>query len=379
MGRRPGALEARSRQAREGKGEVSAANPLLEFYRGRTVLVTGHTGFKGGWLCAALKRLGARVTGLALAPDTDPNLFQAAAIGQGMESVLGDIRDLATVEKVLRERRPEIVFHNAAQPLVLRSYRQPVETYATNVMGTVHVLEAARRAQSVRAVVVVTSDKCYDNRGLERGYREDDPMGGHDPYSSSKGCAELVAAAYRASFFAGEGTAAIATARAGNVIGGGDWAQDRIVPDMVRGIMAGRPVVIRHPEAVRPWQHVLEPLRGYLMLGQRLYQERKFAAGWNFGPGENEALTVRQLAEQMVACWGAGRLEFASEGEAPHEAAYLKLDSAKARSELGWKPALTPAEALRWTVEWYRAYAGDPAAGPAVTTAQLERYLGLGA
>ena len=372
-------MEAGPGEAREGKGEVSAANPLLEFYRGRTVLVTGHTGFKGGWLCAALKRLGARVTGLALAPDTDPNLFRAAAIGQGMESILGDIRDLATVEKVVQERRPEIIFHNAAQPLVLRSYRQPVETYATNVMGTVHVLEAARRAPSVRAVVVVTSDKCYDNRGLERGYREDDPMGGRDPYSSSKGCAELVAAAYRASFFASEGTAAVATARAGNVIGGGDWAEDRIVPDMVRGITAGRPVVIRHPEAVRPWQHVLEPLRGYLMLGQRLCQERRFAGGWNFGPGEDEAITVRQLAEQMVACWGAGRLEFASEGEAPHEAAYLKLDSSKARSELGWKPALTPAEALRWTVEWYRAYAGDPAAGPAVTAAQLERYLGLGA
>src|SRR5438105_8275667 len=243
------------------------ANSLATFYRGKTVLVTGHTGFKGAWLSEWLKILGARVIGFALPPNDQPNLFDAAHIGEAMSSVLGDLREFSAVRAVFEEHAPEIVFHNAAQPLVRRSYREPVTTYATNVMGTVHVLEAARNTSSVRAVVVVTSDKCYDNREWFWPYREEDAMGGHDPYSSRKGCAELVTAAYRHSFFASE-SAAIASARAGNVIGGGDWSEDRLMPDIVRGISSGTRIVIRRPDSTRPWQHVLEVVRGYLLLAK---------------------------------------------------------------------------------------------------------------
>src|SRR2546430_5089898 len=267
------------------------ANSLASFYRGKKVLVTGHTGFKGGWLTAWLKILGAHVIGFALPPGTRPNLFDAATIDRDMVSLFGDVRNFEELSGTFAERSPEIVIHSAAQPLVRRSYREPVETYATNVMGTVHVLEAARHTASVRALVVVTSDKCYDNREWFWGYREADAMGGHDPYSSSKGAAELVTAGYRKSFFSQNGSAGVGSARAGNVIGGGDWSEDRLVPDIVRAIYSGEPVVIRRPQSVRPWQHVLEPVRGYLVLAKRLFEGgRACADGWNFGPRDEDAI-----------------------------------------------------------------------------------------
>ena len=352
-------------------------NSLAEFYRGKSVLVTGHTGFKGGWLTAWLRILGARVIGFSLPPETRPNLFEAARIGQDVVSILGDIRELAPLSAVCSEHAPEIVFHNAAQPLVRRSYREPVETYATNVMGTVHVLEAARKSPSARAIVIVTSDKCYENREWVWGYREGEAMGGRDPYSSSKGCAELVAAAYRHSFFSKDSQTAVASARAGNVIGGGDWAEDRLVPDIVRGISSGKPIVLRRPGAIRPWQHVLEPLRGYLMLGQLLWNAgQPYAQAWNFGPRDEDAISVAQLAERMVSFWGAGQLTFQQNPEEPHEAHYLKLDCSKARARLGWGPLLGVDEAVQWSVEWYRAYLEDPESARPITTSQIQSYMG---
>jgi CDP-glucose 4,6-dehydratase len=352
------------------------AASFSDFYRGKKVLVTGHTGFKGGWLSFWLKLLGAEVIGFALAPETDPNLFTAARIAEGMTSEIGDIRDLAAVSAVFQQHKPDIVIHNAAQPLVRRSYREPVETYATNVMGTVHVLEAARHTESVRAVVVVTSDKCYENREWVWGYRESDPMGGHDPYSSSKGAAEVVLAGYRNSFFSQNGSAAVASARAGNVIGGGDWSEDRLVPDIVRGVAAGKPVVIRRPQSVRPWQHVLEPVRGYLLLAQRLFEQgRAFAEPWNFGPRDEDAIPVQQLAERIVALWGKGALKIEPEPGAVHEATFLRLSCEKAKTQLGWRPVLNVDEALQWSVEWYRAYYEKPSAACSNTKMQIERYM----
>jgi CDP-glucose 4,6-dehydratase len=349
---------------------------LVGFYHGRTVLVTGHTGFKGGWLSVWLKLLGARVIGFSLPPEKDrPSFYEAAGVARETFSFFGDIRDANALLEVMYKHPPEIIFHNAAQPLVLRSYDDPVETYATNVMGTVHVLEAARKVRSVRSVIIVTSDKCYENWESPRGYREDDPMGGHDPYSSSKGCAELVTAACRRSFFENAGSAGVASVRAGNVIGGGDWADNRLVPDIIRGIASGKPVYIRHPEAIRPWQHVLEPLRGYLILAQRLWNhEYAFAQAWNFGPSEDDAISVRQLAEMTVAHWGQGTLCFQENGKGPHEAANLTLDCSKARTRLGWRPLLSTTQALRYTVDWYRAYLSDSSAGLCITARQIECY-----
>ena len=349
---------------------------FADFYRGKKVLVTGHTGFKGGWLVSWLKLLGANVIGFALPPETEPNLFSAARVAEGMTSVFGDIRDLPALSAVFKQHCPEIVIHNAAQPLVRRSYRQPVETYATNVMGTVHVLEAARHTPSVRALVVVTSDKCYDNREWFWGYREADAMGGHDPYSSSKGAAELVTAGYRKSFFSQNGRAGVGSARAGNVIGGGDWSEDRLVPDIVRGISSGEPVVIRCPQSVRPWQHVLEPVRGYLILAQRLFEDgRAHADGWNFGPRDEDAIPVSDLANRMVSLWGKGELKIELDPTAVHEAQYLRLNCDKARTQLGWRPLLTLDEALAWTVEWYRNYYRSPGTACSTTLAQIERYM----
>jgi CDP-glucose 4,6-dehydratase len=336
------------------------------------VLVTGLTGFKGLWLANWLERLGAQVTGFGLPPD---EAMQRGwpGMAQRFACALGDLRDEAGVQRVLAQTQPELVFHLAAQPLVRRSYEQPVETFATNVLGTVHVLEAARRTASVQGVVVVTSDKCYENREQEAPYREDEAMGGHDPYSASKGCAELVTAAYRRSF--GRAGWRVASARAGNVIGGGDWAADRLVPDFVRSILAGQPCLVRRPTAVRPWQHVLEPLAGYLLLGERLVQgDESFAAGWNFGPEPRDAVNVRELARQMVACWQQGKVVEAEQPSGPHEAHLLRLDSTKAAEHLQWRPLLTTPERIGWTVEWYRAWQEQPGAVWDVTRKQIDQY-----
>ena len=331
-----------------------------DFWRGKRVLLTGHTGFKGGWLSLWLQEMGAEVTGLALPAPTTPSLFEVARVGERMTSVLGDIRDLELVSAVFATCRPEIVFHLAAQPLVRYSYGAPVETYATNVMGTVHVLEAARQTAGVRAIVNITSDKCYENREWPWGYRENDPMGGYDPYSNSKGCAELVAAAYRNSYFnpaehARHGVA-LATARAGNVIGGGDWAADRLIPDILRAIEAGYPVNIRSPHAIRPWQHVLEPLHGYLTLAEKLHDEGSaYAEGWNFGPSDDDAKPVQWIVEHLTRAWGEGAAWQLDTQPQPHEAHYLKLDCSKARMQLGWQPRWNLARALHSIIDWHKA------------------------
>jgi CDP-glucose 4,6-dehydratase len=327
---------------------------LVSGWRGRRVLVTGHTGFKGSWLSLWLQALGADVTGFSLPPPSDPSLFAAARIDQLVDHHTGDIRDLAVVRAVVEASRPEMIFHLAVQPLVRHSYREPVDTYAANVMGTVHVLEAARRACDVKAIVCVTSDKCYENRESMRPYRESDPMGGHDPYSSSKGCAELIAAAYRNSFFA-DGPA-LATVRAGNVIGGGDWAEDRLVPDLIRAFEAGNAPLIRSPDAVRPWQHVLEALGGYLQIAERLLAgEREFADAWNFGPADDDARPVWWMVDRMRAAWGDTRPQNIDSAPRVHEAGLLRLDCSKAHAALGWRPVLTLDHALDWIVAWHKA------------------------
>ncbi|MDV3457495.1 CDP-glucose 4,6-dehydratase [Sphingomonas sp. HF-S4] len=343
-------------------------------WAGRRVLVTGHTGFKGSWLSLWLHALGAEVTGFALPPPSRPSLFETARIAELVRHVESDVRDLAAVRAVIEASQPEAIFHLAAQPLVRLSYREPVETYATNVMGTVHVLDAARRSPDVRAIVCVTSDKCYDNREWVWPYRESDPMGGHDPYSSSKGCAELVAAAWRNSFFAEDGPA-LATVRAGNVIGGGDWAEDRLVPDLVRAFEAGAAPLIRSPDAVRPWQHVLEALGGYLQIAERMLAgERRFADAWNFGPSDEDARPVGWIVERMRAAWGGGSAAaVADSGPRPHEAGLLRLDCSKARAALGWRPALSLDQALDWIVAWHKAV-GDGTDARAVTLAQIADY-----
>lgn len=349
---------------------------LATCYRDRVVLVTGHTGFKGSWLTTWLKALGARVIGLALAPEGDQSsLFEAVDVAQGMVSTVGDIRDRAALTALFRRHRPEIVFHLAAQALVRRSYDDPVLTYATNVMGTVHLLEAVRESPSVRAVVNVTSDKCYENREWMWGYRENEALGGRDPYSSSKACAELVGAAYRSAFFRDPGGPHLASARAGNVIGGGDWSQDRLVPDIVRALGAGQSIVLRHPEAIRPWQHVLEPLRGYLLLGQRLCTDgAPFAEAWNFGPPDDETVPVRDLVNRLLGAWGETGTHVEERAEGPGEAHALRLDSSKARARLGWRPLLPLDEALVWTVEWYRGYLADGATAGGILRRQLQEY-----
>jgi CDP-glucose 4,6-dehydratase len=326
------------------------------FWRGKRVLLTGHTGFKGGWLGLWLQQLGAEVQGLALAPPTGPSLFEAARVGEGMASAIGDIRDLAFVTGTLAAFRPEIVIHMAAQPLVRLSYVEPVQTYATNVMGTVHVLEAVRQTPEVRVVVNVTTDKCYENREWAWGYRENEPMGGHDPYSNSKGCAELVSNAWRRSFFQ-QGGPALATARAGNVIGGGDWATDRLVPDILRAFEMSEPAVIRNPHSTRPWQHVLEPLAGYLVLAQRLWSDgAAFAEGWNLGPRDEDARPVQWIVERLVHLWGSDARWRLDDGPHLHEAHHLKLDISKARARLGWQPRWHLAQALEHIVAWHRAW-----------------------
>lgn len=326
-----------------------------EFWRGKRVLLTGHTGFKGSWLSLWLQSLGAELHGLALIPPTEPALFVEARVADGMKSTIGDIRDYETVRAAMAACLPEIVIHMAAQPLVRLSYLEPVATYATNVMGTVHVLEAARHTSSVRAIVNVTTDKCYENREWVWGYREDEPMGGYDPYSNSKGCSELVTSAYRRSFF--RSGIALGSARAGNVIGGGDWAVDRLVPDILRAFERNAPVVIRNPHATRPWQHVLEPLSGYLVLAEKLYTEgQAWADGWNFGPHDDDARPVQWIVEHMADNWGKGASWQLDGGEHPHEANYLKLDISKAKSFLGWRPRWHLAKALENITTWHQAW-----------------------
>jgi len=335
-------------------------NPI--FWRGKRVFLTGHTGFKGSWLSLWLQSMGAELTGFALNPPTNPSLFEVANVGAGMRSVIGDVRDFKLFKTTMQDADPEIVIHMAAQPLVRYSYSNPVETYATNVMGSVHLLETVRHTKSVKAVVNVTSDKCYENREWVWGYREDDAVGGYDPYSNSKGCAELVTAAYRSSFFNPvdyeQHGVAIASARAGNVIGGGDWARDRLIPDFIRAILEGETVVIRSPNAIRPWQHVLEPLSGYLVLAERLYaQGNHFAGAWNFGPSEGDAKSVYWIINQLVTHWDS-KASFKLDARAAnmHEAHFLQLDCSKAEMILDWKPKWDASETIKRVCSWYKAY-----------------------
>jgi CDP-glucose 4,6-dehydratase len=348
------------------------------FWRGRKVFVTGHTGFKGGWLCLWLEQLGAEVAGFALPPDTKPNFFSAARVASAMRSTLGDIRDLGGLGRALRHHAPEIVIHMAAQALVRRSYEQPLDTFSTNVMGTANVLEVARSCSAVRAAIVITTDKCYENLELKRGYQEGDRLGGRDPYSASKACAELVTHAWRRSFLDGKRSLALASARAGNVIGGGDWAADRLIPDMVRAFADNAPADIRNPASTRPWQHVLDPLAGYLLLAQRLVEDKRaFAGPWNFGPQARDAKTVRWIADRACRLWGAGaRWKTPRRVRQPHEARMLSLNPAKARRTLGWRPQLATQAALEWTIAWYRAYYRDPASARRLTSEQIARYQG---
>ncbi len=335
-----------------------------QFWKGKKVFVTGHTGFKGSWLCLWLQNLGAEVTGYALQPPTSPSMFETADVARGMESIIGDIRDSDTFAKAMRAVAPDIVIHMAAQPLVRYSYIDPIETYSTNVMGTVHLLEAVRQTPNIRAVVNVTSDKCYENREWFWGYRENDRMGGFDPYSNSKGCAELVTSAFRNSFFnplnyAQHGVA-LASARAGNVIGGGDWAADRLIPDIMRSFSNNKPVVIRNPESIRPWQHVLEPLNGYLLLAENLYQHgTTYAESWNFGPLDDDTKPVSWVVDKMAELWGKGASWQFDHLNHPHEADYLKLDCSKAHAKLNWHPRWSLTNSLKETVEWHQCYLYD--------------------
>jgi CDP-glucose 4,6-dehydratase len=352
-----------------------------DFWNGRTVFLTGHTGFKGSWLSLWLKTLGARIVGYSLPPPTQPSLFELAHIGDAITSITGDVRDFDSLRMALKEHRPEVILHLAAQSVVRYSYENPIETYATNILGTVNLFEAIRQLDLECVVVNVTSDKCYENKNRVWEYKESDTLGGHDPYSNSKACAELVTAAFRESYFSSQlsspGRVAIATARAGNVIAGGDWTQDQLIPDIIRAFLTNQPVRLRSPHAVRPWQFVLEPLRGYLLLAENLSQQgASFAEGWNFGPNAEDAQPVQWIAETMVKLWGRGARWEADLGNHPHEAHFLKLDSSKATSRLGWKPSMRLNQALEWVVEWYRAFV-DSKDVREVTHQQIFRYENL--
>jgi CDP-glucose 4,6-dehydratase len=345
-----------------------------DFWRGRRVFVTGHTGFKGAWLLLMLQELGAEVHGFALPPPTEPSMFALLGLDAICQHHEGDIRDLAVLERAMQAADPEVVIHMAAQPLVRASYDIPVETYAVNVMGTVHVLDACRRMPRLKSIVAITTDKCYDNVGWVWGYRENDRLGGVDPYSNSKAACELVVDAYRRSFFGTPGGAAIASARAGNVIGGGDFALDRLVPDAMRAFMAGKPLSIRNPLSIRPWQHVLEPLVGYLRLAEQLWDEPAAATGWNFGPRTDESASVERVVDMLVSLWGGNAAWSQDPAEHPHEAATLKLDSTKAAIELGWRQRLPLEQALQLTGDWYRCYHDGGAIGE-LTRRQIAEYL----
>lgn len=362
-----------------GQGALEGMAINLDFWYGRRVLITGHTGFKGAWLSEWLLALGAQPAGYALAPPTRPALFDQLGLSGRMSHQLGDIRDLDRLQAFMQAADPEIVFHMAAQPLVRYSFEAPVETYAVNVLGTAHVLEACRSLPRLRAVIVITTDKCYENREWHWGYRENDPLGGHDPYSSSKACAELVTDSYRRSFFSGkDNRTRIASARAGNVIGGGDWAVDRLIPDVIRAFEAGEPVAIRYPDSIRPWQHVLEPLHGYLMLAEALSSKdgNRYAEAWNFGPEDRDAKPVRWLMDKLTVLWPDHPGWRLNVDQHPHEAGSLKLDCAKAHGRLGWWSALGLDQASQLTVDWYQAHAkrGDLRA---ITQRQIDDYTKL--
>lgn len=346
------------------------------FWHKKRVLVTGHTGFKGSWLCLWLNELGAQVTGIALPPPSEPSLFSSVNLSKKIDSHITDICDLANLKRIVEQAQPEIIFHMAAQSLVLQSYKDPVESYMTNVIGTANVFEALRGCDSVKAIVNITTDKCYENKEWHWGYRESDPLGGHDPYSSSKACAELVTATYRKCFFEEAGKP-LASVRAGNVIGGGDWAENRLVPDIVKGILKSEEILVRNPHAIRPWQHVLEPLAGYLTLAEKLSGSdgAQYAEGWNFGPYENDARPVEWITESLCKKWGeSASWEIGDQSKTqPHEATYLKLDCNKARAQLGWKPRLDLDLALEWIVEWYKCYKSEGDLSN-ISLEQINRY-----
>ena len=333
------------------KGQVD-----VNFWKGKKVFLTGHTGFKGSWCALWLQSLGATVKGYALEPYTSPDLFAEAKVAENMESEIGDIRDLEKITTSMINFNPDVLIHMAAQPLVRLSYKEPVETYSINVIGTVNVLEAARKCTNLKAIVSVTTDKCYENKEWAWGYRETEPMGGHDPYSSSKGCAELVTAAYRKSFFSEKNTANLASARAGNVIGGGDWSDDRLIPDILRAFEKHTPVIIRNPLSTRPWQHVLEPVSGYLVLAQALFEKDNFAEGWNFGPRDEDCRSVNWILDKMVSKWGEGASWELDKNNNPHEASFLKLDISKAHAILNWQPKWTLNTTLNLIIEWHQHY-----------------------
>ncbi|MBT5551556.1 MAG: CDP-glucose 4,6-dehydratase [Nitrospina sp.] len=332
-----------------------------KFWKNKKVLITGHTGFKGSWLSLWLQKMEAELVGYSLPPPTSPNLFSLAKVADGMVSINGDIRDLDTFSKVVREYKPEIIIHMAAQSLVKYSHFNPVETYSTNVMGTVNVLESARHTDCVQIVLIVTSDKCYENKEWVWGYRENEPMGGYDPYSSSKGCAELVTLAYKKSYFKDGGSPfkniGVASVRAGNVIAGGDWAKDRLIPDLIKAFIEKQPACIRNPNAIRPWQFVLEPINGYLTVVEKLWKDKfKYSGAWNFGPNEDDAKPVSWVVKQLATQWGADAKWGAVPTAYPHEANDLKLNCSKARSQLGWNPRLSLSSTLTWIVDWYKCY-----------------------
>lgn len=332
------------------KGKVNSV-----FWKNKKVFLTGHTGFKGSWLSLWLQSMGAIVKGYSLAPPTNPSLFLEADVAKNMESEIGDIRDLEQLKESMLGFNPDILIHMAAQPLVRLSYIEPIDTYTTNVIGTVNVLEAARNCMNLKAIVSVTTDKCYENKEWAWGYRENEPMGGHDPYSSSKGCAELVTSAYRNSFFNSKDTAALATARAGNVIGGGDWAEDRLIPDILKAFEKSKSVIVRNPLSTRPWQHVLEPLSGYLVLAEHLYTfGQEFAEAWNFGPKDEDCKSVNWILDQMVSTWGEGAGWELDQNNNPHEAGFLKLDCSKAASRLNWHSKWNLEHTLTLIVTWHQ-------------------------
>jgi len=351
-----------------------------DFWKGKRVFITGHTGFKGSWLSLWLYSLGAEVTGYSLVPPTDPSLFVLADLAKRIRSIEGDIRDFQSLLASMHQCRPEVVIHMAAQAIVRKSYKDPLETYSTNVMGTVNLLEAIRRTGGVKVAVNVTSDKCYENKEWLWGYRETDPMGGFDPYASSKGCAELITAAYRRSFFnpseIEKHGVNVASVRAGNVIGGGDWAEDRLIPDIMTSFLNGKPVLIRSPNAIRPWQHVLDPLSGYFLLIENLYERSpEFADAWNFGPTDADAKPVSWIVEHIAALWGNGASFEIDRNDNPHEATYLKLDCAKAKNLLGWKPRIHIHQALDWTVSWYKQYGKNPSSTFEMTMKQINDFM----
>ena len=352
-------------------------SPNQQFWQNRSVLITGHTGFKGAWLSIWLKKLGAKISGYALDPPDELSLFKSAAEKVICNDIRQDINDLVHLKAALNQSKPSIVIHLAAQSLVRQSYIDPIATYTTNVIGTIKLLEAIRMTDSVRAAVIITSDKCYENKSGRWSYREDDSLGGFDPYSSSKACAELVTSAYRNSFFisSNEGPA-VATARAGNVIGGGDWAVDRILPDSIKAFVKGEPILVRNPMSTRPWQHVLDPLCGYLLLAERLTEgdaRTEFSEGWNFGPTEDEVIPVSELIEKIIKLWGPGASWKPNDDEQPYEENHLKIDSLKARTRLGWKSRLSIDEVLAWTIDWYKRHEiGEQASN--LCNEQIERY-----